>query len=444
MTDALESFFHVREAGSTLRRELVAGLTTFLAMAYILVVNPAVLSQAGMDFGAVFTATCLSAAVATLIMSLLANYPIALAPGMGQNFFFLTVVMGGTATWQQSLGAVFVAGVVFVALTLTRMRRYLIEAIPESLKAGISVGIGLFIALIGMVNAGVIVKDPVGLIRMGDPFTAPTLLAFAGFLMTSALMARGWHGALLWGIGASTLAALALGLVRFQGVVDLPPSLAPTFLKMDLAGVMLPHMAPVVLVFLYMALFDALGTLVAVGQRAGLVRDGKLIRGERALLADASGTAVGAMLGTSTVTAYVESAAGVEAGGRTGLASLMTAALFLVSLLVSPLVRMVGGGIETGGGAPLFPITAPALILVGALMARGVTRVSWDDPTEALPAFLIMTGIPFSFSIADGLAIGFIAYPGLKLVSGRWREVPSILYGLGAIFVTRYLFMMKP
>jgi AGZA family xanthine/uracil permease-like MFS transporter len=441
VTGRVESFFGIHEAGSTIRREALAGLTTFLAMAYIVFVNPAVLSQTGMDFGAVFTATCLSAAIATLIMGVVANYPIALAPGMGQNFFFLTVVTAGTATWQEGLGAVFVSGVVFVALTLTRVRRYLIEAIPESLKAAISVGIGLFIAFIGMVNGGIVRKDPAGLIRIGEIFSAPPLLTFIGFAVTAAFLSRGRRGALLLGIGAATAVALGMGLVHFHGLAGLPPSLAPTFLKMDLAGVLTPRMAPVVVVFLYMALFDALGTLVAVGQRAGLVKDGRLIRGERALAADATGTVVGAALGTSTVTAYVESATGVEAGGRTGLASVVTAGLFAVALFAEPLVRMVGGGVESPGGPPLYPLTAPALILVGSLMARGVTRVPWDDPTEALPAFLVMAGIPFTFSIADGLAIGFIAYPCLKLVSGRWREAPWLLYPLGALFLARYFLL---
>jgi len=442
VTGRLESFFHVREAGSTFAREAAAGLTTFLAMAYIVFVNPAVLSQAGMDFGAVFTATCLSAALATFVMALAANYPVALAPGMGQNFFFVSVVLGGTATWQQGLAAVFVAGMVFVALTFTRVRSQLIEAIPESLKAGIAVGIGLFIALLGFVNAGLVNRNASGLPRLGDIFSAPTLLAVVGFLVTAAFLGRGGParpGALLFGIGASTLVALALGLVRFQGLVGMPPSLAPTFLQMDLAGVLTPAMAPVVLVFLYMALFDALGTLVAVGQRAGLMKDGRLVRGERALAADATGTVMGAVLGTSTVTAYVESAAGVEAGGRTGLASLVTGAMFLACLFTAPLVRMVGGGIELPGGAMLYPLTAPALILVGALMARGALRIAWDDPTEALPAFLVMAGIPFTMSIADGLAMGFIAYPALKVVTGRWREAPALLYALGAIFMARYM-----
>jgi AGZA family xanthine/uracil permease-like MFS transporter len=436
----LERFFHVREAGSTPRREVVAGVTTFLAMAYIVFVNPAVLSQAGMDFGAVFTATCLASAAATLVMALAANYPVALAPGMGQNFFFLTVVAGMHVPWRQALGAVFVSGVIFLGLTVTRVRTRLIEAIPESLKMGIAVGIGLFIALLGMVNAGLVVRPEAGLLKLGDFRTPAPLLAFGGLVVTVALMVRRVRGALLIGMAASAAAAMALGLIAFQGVFAPPPSLAPTFLQLELSGLFSWSMAPVVLVFLYMAMFDAIGTLVAVGERAGLMRGGRLVRGERALMADASGTVVGAALGTSTVTAYVESATGVEEGGRTGLASVVTALLLLGCLFLSPLVRMVGGGIAAdGGGAPLQPITAPALILVGALMARGVTRIPWDDLSESVPAFLVMAGIPFTFSIADGLALGFVAYPVLKLMAGRGREVSWLVGGLAALFAARYL-----
>lgn len=438
--DRLERFFRVREAGSTLRREVLAGVTTFLAMAYIVFVNPAVLSQAGMDFGAVFTATCLASAVATLVMALAANYPVALAPGMGQNFFFLTVVAGMHVPWRTALGAVFLSGVVFLALTVTRVRTRLIEAIPQSLKMGIAVGIGLFIALLGMVNAGLVVRPAAGYLKIGDLRTPAPLMAFAGLVITVALMARRVRGALLIGMGVTAGTALAMGLVTFQGVFSAPPSLAPTFLRMDLAGLLTWQMLPVVLVFLYMAMFDAIGTLVAVGERAGLMRGGRLVRGERALMADASGTVVGAALGTSTVTAYIESATGVEEGGRTGLASVVTSVLLLGSLFLSPLVRMVGGGVAPdAGGSPLQPITAPALILVGALMARGVTRIPWDDLSESVPAFLVIAGIPFTFSIADGLALGFMAYPVLKILAGRGREVSWVVIVLAVLFAARYL-----
>lgn len=438
---AIVSFFGVDEAGSTPKREILAGATTFLAMSYIVVVNPVVLSEAGMDFGAVFSATCLAAAIATLVMGIAANYPIALAPGMGQNFFFVGVVAAAGLPWRTALGAVFISGLCFVALTLTRARSHLIEAMPDSLKAGASVGIGLFIALIGMKNAGLVVADPGNLLRLGDLTAAPVLLAGLGFAVTAALMARRVRGALIWGMLASAAAALAAGLTRFEGVASVPPSLAPTFLQMDLRGALSPEAVPVILIFLYMALFDAIGTLVAVGERAGLLKQGRLVRGERALMADASGTVVGAALGTSTVTAYVESATGVEEGGRTGLANMVTAGLFLAALGLSPLARMLGGGVPAPDGRMLQPITAPALILVGVLMSRGVTRIRWDDLTEALPAFLVLTGIPFSFSIADGLALGFIAYPVVKALAGRWSEVSWLIWLLAAVFAARYAFL---
>ncbi len=432
------SWFGVRDAGSTPRREVAAGITTFLAMAYILFLNPALLSQTGMDFDAVFTATCLSAAIATFVMGLAANYPIALAPGMGQNVFFLSVVAGMGLAWRQALAAVFLSGLAFVALTLTRLRSRLIAAIPDSLKIGIAAGIGLFITFMGMVDAGLVARNPSGIVRMGDVTAAAPLLALLGLGVTAALRVRRVPGAILWGMAAATVTALSTGLVRFEGFVAAPPSLAPTWLQMDLRGVLSWSNVPVLFVFFYMALFDAIGTLVAVGQQAGLMKDGKLLRGERALLADATGTVVGAALGTSTVTAYVESATGVEAGGRTGLANMVTGALFLLSLVTAPLVRMVGGGIPGPNGAILRPITAPALILVGSLMAQGISRIAWDDATEALPAFLVIAGIPFTWSIGDGMALGFIAYPLLKIVSGRWREAPLLVYLVGAVFVARY------
>ncbi len=429
----LDSFFGVTQAGSTLRLEALAGATTFLAMAYIVFVNPAVLSQTGMDFGAVFTATCLASAIATLIMALVANYPIALAPGMGQNFFFVAAVAGMGLTWQQALAAVFLAGVAFIALTLSRARTLIIASIPESLKAAIAAGIGLLIAFIGLAGAGIVQPNPGGLLRLGALRTAPVALCVVGLVLTVALAARGIGGALLAGIGAATALALGLGLAEFHGMISAPPSLAPTFMQLDLPGALTVGALPAVLVFFYMALFDAIGTLVAVGQQAGLMKEGRLVRGERALAADACGTVVGSCLGTSTVTAYVESAAGVQAGARTGLAGLVTAGLFLMTLIFSPLVKMVGDGPAARA------ITAPALILVGSLMARSLTRVAWDDLTEALPAFLVLIGIPLSFSIGDGIALGVIAYPVVKVLAGRWREAPWLMYVLAAAFLARYL-----
>jgi len=436
----LERLFKLTDNGTTVRTELLGGLTTFMTMAYIVFVNPAVLSQTGMDFGAVMTATCLAAGLATLVMGLAANYPIAMAPGMGENFFFLTVVVGMGLSWQVALAAVFVSGVVFFLLTFLHVREMIIDAIPASLKMAIAAGVGLFICLIGLVTAGIVEpSDAGGLLRLGDLGRAPVLVALFGLATIAVLMARGVRGAMMIGILAATLLAWGLGLIEWQGLLAAPPSLAPTFLQLDLGGLLDATVIPVVIVFLFMAVFDAIGTLIGVGEQAGFMRDGKLPRATRALMADSSGTVAGSLLGTSTVTAYVESAAGVAVGARTGLANMVTGTLFLLALFFSPVVRMIGGGVAVEGGPPLQPMTAPALIIVGVLMTKMIRRIDWEDFTEAFPAFLVMVGIPFAWSIADGIAFGFISYPLIKLLSGRGREASWLVYVLGAVFVLRYV-----
>ena len=438
----LERLFHLRESGTTARAELLGGSTTFMTMAYIVFVNPAVLSQAGMDFGAVMTATCLAAGIATWVMGLAASYPIALAPAMGENFFFLTVVLGMGVRWQVALAAVFVSGVVFFLLTFLRIRELIIDAVPQSLKMAIAVGIGLFIALIGLVSAGIVERpEQAGLLHLGDLTRTPTLVALVGLALTVVLMARGVKGAVLLGILAATALAWAGGLVEWQGIAAPPPSLAPTFLQFDLSGLLDATMIPVVVIFLFMAVFDAIGTLIGIGQQGGFLRNGHLPRATPALLADPSGTVRGSVLGTSTVTAYIESATGVEAGARTGLANMVTGTLFFLALFFEPVVRMVGGGVPVEGGGVLQPMTAPALIVVGSLMARNVRQIDWDEISEAFPAFLVMVGIPFTWSIADGIAFGFISYPLVKLLSGRAREASVLVYVLGALFILRYVFL---
>ncbi len=434
----LERLFRLGEQGTTIRTEILGGTTTFLTMAYIIFVNPAVLSETGMDMGAVMTATCLSAAIATWAMGLAANYPIAMAPAMGENFFFVTVVVGMGVSWEVALAAVFISGVVFFLLTFLRIRQMIIDAIPDNLKYAIAVGIGLFIALIGLTGAGVVESPPNGILHLGDLSRAPTLISLAGVLMIVTLMARGVRGAIMLGILFTTILAWAFNLVEWQGLVAPPPSLEPTFLKLDLKGLLDAAMIPVVVIFLFMAVFDAIGTLIGVGQQAGLMKNGRLPRVTRALIADSSGTVLGGMLGTSTVTAYIESATGVQAGARTGLANMATGALFLVALFFSPLVRMIGGGVEVEGGVSLQPMTSPALIVVGCLMAANIRRIDWKDITESFPAFLVMVGIPFAWSIADGIAFGFIAYPAIKFLSGRGRDVSALVYFLGLLFAARY------
>ena len=434
----LEHRFLLKEHGSSVHTEVLAGLTTFLTLAYILFVQPALMSSIGLDFGAVFVATCLASAFATFLMAVLANYPIAVAPAMGHNFYFtFTVVLAMEVPWEVALGGVALAGLLFIATAGVGLREKLITAIPDSLRWGI----GLLIATIGLQWAGIIVASPDTLVTLGDLRTPPVLVALVGLVVTAVLWVRGFRIAILAGILSSTIVAWLSGLVQFQGVAGLPPSLWPTFGRLDIGGALRPEMVPVVFVFFFLALFDSIGTLVGVGEQAGLMRDGTLPRARGALLADAIGTVVGAGLGTSTVTAYVESATGVAVGGRTGLTAVVVAGLFLLSLFFSPLVSMVGGGVETPGGIMLYPVVAPALVLVGVMMVRGVRRIDWDDPTEALPAFLTFVVMPLALSITDGIAFGFIAYALLKAVTGRAREAHWVVYLFAGLFLVRYAFL---
>jgi AGZA family xanthine/uracil permease-like MFS transporter len=451
----LDRIFRLSENQTTVRTELLAGVTTFLTMAYIIVVQPAILSGAmfgqptGMDFGAIMTATCLSAALATAIMALYARYPIAQAPGMGENFFFVfsaipaATAAGFTNGWQVALGAVFISGVGFLILSLVGLRELIFNAVSPSLKNGIATGIGLFIAFIGLQNAGLIVKDPGTAVKLNAHFASPDLIVFfTGLLITAVLFARKVRGFILWGIAAATALTAVLKIVlpqmlmqRFEfakGLVSAPPLLAPTFLKMDIIHALSPAMLPFVFVFLFMLTFDAIGTLIGVCEQAGFMRDNKLPRAKQAMVSDAVGTVAGAGLGTSTVTSFIESAAGVEQGGRTGLTGLVVAALFLLALFFSPVIAMVGS---------YPPITAPALVMVGAMMIRNVTKIDWNDATESVPAFLTMIGIPLSYSIADGLALGFISFPIIKLLSGRSREIGWLTYLLAVVLVLYFIFV---
>ncbi len=438
----LERLFHLHENRTTVRTELLAGVTTFLAMAYIIFVQPAVLSAAGMDFGAVMVATCVASAFATVLMGLLANYPIAVAPAMGHNFFFaFTVCVAMKVPWRIALGAVAIAGTLFILTAAIGLRERLIVAIPGSLKHAIAVGIGLLVALIGLQWGGLVAASPGTLVTLGKLSAPPALLTLFGLLVIAVLLARGVPGALLIGILISTAVGLATGMVHYQGLTGLPPSIAPTLFQLDLAGALSAAMLPVILVFFVLALFDSVGTLVGVANQAGLLRDGTLPRARQALLADAIGTVAGAALGTSTVTAYIESSTGVSAGGRTGLANMVTAALFILSLLFYPVVRMIGGGYPAGGSLVLYPIVAPALILVGALMMAGVREIPWADPTEAIPAFLTMVMMPLTVSITEGIAFGFIAYAVLKVCTGRGKEAHPLVYACAALFVARYVWL---
>jgi AGZA family xanthine/uracil permease-like MFS transporter len=431
----LERLFRLRERGTTVAAELRGGAVTFATMSYIVFVQPAVLSQAaGMDFGAGMTATCLPAALATLVMGLWANYPIAEAPLMGENFFFAVSVVGLMGVpWPVALGIVFLSGVVFLALTLLRVRELIMDAMPGSLRAAIAAGIGLFIAFIGLTHAGIVAKSPApgGFVQIGDLASPVALVALAGLAVTAVLFARGVRGGILIGLVFTTALAMAAGLVRPHGLFAAPPSLGPTFLKMDVPAA-LRHV-DLVLVFLVMLVFDTVGTLIGVSEQAGLTVEGRLPRADRAMLADAVGTLAGAALGTSTVSSYIESASGVAEGARTGLANVMTAALFLAALFVAPVVAMVGGGVAVAG-ASYYPITAPVIILVGSLMMGQVGRIAWSDATEAIPAFVTLAFIPFTFNIAHGVADRRLR----RRPAPAARRVPArVGPGRGALAATR-------
>jgi len=441
---SLDRFFHLTARGSSVRTEIIAGLTTFLTMAYIVFVQPAVLSAAGMDAGAVLVATCIASAIGTLLMGLLANYPIGVAPAMGHNFFFaFTVVIAGGTPWRTALGAVAIAGVVFILTAGFGLRERLMIAVPDSIKHAIGAGIGLLIALIGLEWSGIVVDAPGMLVGLGSLKSPPVLLSLATLALMAVLWARGIRAALLIGMLASTAVALLMGLTTYQGIVATPPSIAPTFLQLDIAGALRPSLLGVTLVFFLLALFDSIGTLIGVASRLGVVRNGTMPRAREALLADAVGTVAGAALGTSTVTAYVESSAGVASGGRTGLAAVVTAVLFLLALFFHPLVRMIGGGVDAGNHVTLYPSVAPALVLVGVMMMQSVREIRWDDATDAVPAFLTMIVMPLAVSITDGIAFGLIAIVLLKGATGRARELHPLVYVFAAVFLMRYVLGLR-
>ncbi|MGC8828144.1 MAG: NCS2 family permease [Verrucomicrobiia bacterium] len=460
-------YFEFGSFNTSFKTEFFAGVTTFLTMAYIIFVQPAVLSGAivgqktGMDFGAVTTATCLSAAIASIIMGIYARYPVAQAPGMGQNFFFVlsavpaAAAAGYSNAWETALGVVFISGVLFLILSFYGVREAVLNSLSPAFKNAIAAGIGLFIAFIGLQNAGLVVRDPGTGVKLTHNFGSPDILIFfIGLLVAAALHSRKIAGSILIGILVATIAAIVLKfsinimpesvinsrgfkesmfLERFKlatGIVSSPPSLSPTFLKLDIRHALSIPMIPFIVVFLFMVLFDTVGTLVGVAEQAGLMRDNQLPRARQAFASDALGTTIGACLGTSTVTSYIESAAGVEQGGRTGLTAIVAGLLFIVAMFFNPLISMVGS---------YTPITAPALVIVGAMMMRNVTKIDWADYSESLPAFLVIIGIPLSYSIGDGLALGFLSYPIIKLLAGRQRDVKPIFYVLAVLIGLYFL-----
>ncbi|UAW99027.1 NCS2 family permease [Halopseudomonas nanhaiensis] len=424
----LEKLFQLKAHGTTVRTEILAGLTTFLTMAYIVFVNPMMMSDAGIDPGAAFVATCLAAAIGSLIMGLWANYPIALAPGMGLNAFFAYTVVGSMGySWQVALGAVFISGFLFFLLSIFKVREWIINSIPMPLRSAIAAGIGLFLALIALKNAGLVVDHPATLVALGDLTQPGPLLAALGFAVIVALAYRRVTGAVMIGILLITGISLLAGFTQANGIVSAPPSLAPTFLELDLRGALEIGLISVIFAFLFVDLFDTSGTLIGVAQKANLVdADGKMPRLGRALMADSTATMAGAALGTSTTTSYIESAAGTTAGGRTGLTACVVAGLFLLCLFFSPLA----------GAVPAFA-TAPALLFVAVLMTGGLVQVDWEDLTEAAPVVITAIMMPLTFSIANGIALGFISWTAIKVLSGRWKELNPSLYVLAGLFVVK-------
>ena len=456
-----EKYFRLRENNTSLRIEVVGGTTTFLTMAYIIFVQPAVLGACGMDAGAVFVATCISSALATILMGFLTNYPIAQAPAMGHNFFFafaavplITLSLGdnpGVASWQVALGAVFISGCIFLILSFTPFMREVIRAVPEPLKHAIAVGIGILIAFLGLQWGGVVVDAPGSLVKLGNMRSAPVMLTLMGTLLIAILSARGFRGAILIGISVNALLGLFLGIVQFKGIISMPPTLTPTMFKLNIAAAFNVGFVTIVFTFFILDLFDTIGTLIGVSEKAGFIKeDGTLPKSKQALQADAIGTLSGALLGTSTVTSYIESAAGISQGARTGLANLVTGVLFIVALFFSPLVSMIGSAypyeMSLSDGRvlqlELYPVIAPALIIVGCLMMGSVAKIKWSDFSEAFPAFLTIVIMPFSgFSITEGIAFGFISYTLIKYLSGKAREVHWLIVVFTLLFIIRYVFV---
>ena len=426
----LEQLFKLSENKTNVRTEIVAGITTFLTMAYIIFVNPAILGAAKMPFGAVFVATCVAAAIGCFLMAFLANYPIALAPGMGLNAYFAFGVVGGMGySWQVALGCVFISGVIFFIISVLPIREWIVNAIPKSLKMAIAAGIGLFLALIALKNAGVVVGDKATLVTHGKLTSFPVVMAALGFALIVALEYRRVMGGVIIGILAVTVVAIAAGQQKFEGIFDVPPSIAPVFLQMDLTGALQVGLVTVVFAFLFVDLFDNTGTLIALAHRGGFMRpDGTVPRLNRALISDSTAAMIGAAVGTSTTTSYIESASGINAGGRTGLTAATVGLLFILALFVAPLA----------GSIPAYA-TAPALLYVACLMTHSLIEVDWEDLTESAPAVITALAMPFTFSIAEGIAFGFISYAGIKLATGRYRDIHPAVGILAVLFVIKYM-----
>ena len=432
MKQTLELIFKLHDNNTTIKKELLAGFTTFITMAYIIFVNPQMMSASGMDQGAIFVGTCLAAAIACFVMGIFANWPVGLAPGMGLNAFFTYTVVGEMGySWEVALGAVFIAGILFFIMSITKLRSWMISSIPFNLRIAMGAGVGLFIGLIGLKNGGIIVSNQATLLSLGSVSNIETLLAAIGFLAISILSVRKIPGAIIIGILITTFIGLFLGLIEFNGLVSLPPEIAPTFMKLDILGALNIGMITIIMSFLFVNLFDTTGTLLGVATRANLVNEnGQISDLDKALKADSSASIFGTFFGCSPVTSYVESSAGVEAGGRTGLTAIFVGILFLFSMFLSPLASII----------PPYA-TAGALIYVAILMLGGMEKLNWSNATELLPALVIIVMIPLTFSIADGIALGFLTYTALKFFSGKYNEVTIGAWFLTLIFISKFIFL---
>ncbi len=432
MSPTLERFFKLKSHGTTPKNELIAGLTTFVTMAYIVLVNPQIMSAAGMDPGASFVGTCIAASLACFAMGLYANWPVGLAPGMGLNAFFtFTVVIEMGYAWEVALGAVFLAGILFVVMSVTPLRRWMLDSIPINLRVAMGSGVGLFVGFIGLKSGGLIVANDSNFLSLGDFSKTETLLAGLGFLLISVLAIRKVPGAIILGVIFVTLAGMFFGLVQFQGLVSMPPGLAPTFMKLDIMGALDLSMVSIVISFLFVNLFDTAGTLLGVANRANLIdENGDVKNLDRALKADSTSSVVGAFFGCAPVTSYVESSAGVEAGGRTGLTAVVVGLLFLLAIFFSPLAAIV----------PAYA-TSGALVYVAILMLGGLEKLDWSDTAELVPSLIMVVMIPLTFSIANGIALGFISYVVIKAFVGEIKSVSSGAWFLFAIFVAKFIFL---
>ena len=425
-------FLGYHEAAQSPKTEVLAGGTTFLAMVYIVVVNPSILSDAGMDFGAVFVATCLAAAFGSLMMGVLGRYPIALAPGMGQNAFFsYVIVLGMGYPWQTALGAVLISGIIFIVLSVLPIREWLFNAIPMNIKYGISAGIGFFIGFIALKNAGIVIDNPATLVSLGPLTQIEAVLCLGGFILIAVLSTRGFVGAIIFGIGSVSILGWLLGVTEFQGLVSAPPSIAPVFMQFDLEAALTMSMVPVILALLLVDVFDTAGTMVAVSQRAGLLDEqGKLPNLRPALLADSGATAVGALLGTSSTTSFIESAAGVEAGGRSGLTAVVVGGLFLCCLFFAPLAQSI----------PAYA-TSAALLFVACLMVSSLKEIDWTQIPEYVPAVVGALAMPLTFSIADGIGLAFITYALIRIGSFEFKGPDAASFVIAGIFLLKYLLL---